>query len=130
VSGIGTEHQIVREQSCRTQAGRSRRSSERRCLGEGDVSIVSPFNETKRFAELVELTASRASGHAFSSGTVDGASILLQGLVGETAGAVGGLAGLNLAAGNVVDSLNIGDGGRREGNEAKENGGDGELHLE
>jgi hypothetical protein len=73
---------------------------------------------------------SRASGHTLSSGTVDSASILLQGAVGDTAGAVGCLAGFNVATGNIVDTLNIGDGGRRDGDEAKENGGDGELHFD
>jgi hypothetical protein len=67
------------------------------------------------------LTLSRTSGHALASGTVNGASILLQGLVGETAGAVGCLAGVERAA----DA-----GGGREGNEAKQNGGDGELHVD
>jgi hypothetical protein len=130
VFGIGTEHQIAPGRSCRTSTGCSQRSSERRCLGEGYVSIASPSNENKGSARLVLLTSSRASGHAFSSGAVDGASILLQGLVGDTAGAVCGLAGIDHAAGNVVDTLNIGDGSRREGNEAKEDGGDGELHID
>jgi hypothetical protein len=81
-------------------------------------------------SELVLLTCSRASGHTLASGTVNSTSILLQGLVGETADAVGCLAGFDLAAGDAVDTLNIGDGGRRDGNEAKENGGDGELHFD
>jgi len=75
------------------------------------------------------LTGSGASGHALSSGAVDRASILLERLVGDTAGAVGGLAGLEVGAGDVVDTLDVGDGGGRDGNEAKENGGDGELHF-
>jgi hypothetical protein len=78
----------------------------------------------------VILTGSGASRHTLSSGTVDGASILLQGLVGNTAGAVGRLAGVQLGTSDVVDTLDIGDGGGRDGNEAKENGGDGELHVD
>jgi hypothetical protein len=79
---------------------------------------------------LHELTGSGTSGHTLSSGTVDSASILLQGLVGDAASAVGGLASLNLGTSDAVDTLDIGDGGSRDGDEAKENGGDGELHVD
>jgi hypothetical protein len=30
----------------------------------------------------------------------------------------------------VIDALDVGDGGGRDGDKAKENGGDGELHLD
>ena len=75
------------------------------------------------------LTSSGTSGNALASGAVDGAGILLQGLVGQAAGTVGGLAGLDLGTSDVVDTLDVGDGGGGDGDEAKENGGDGELHL-
>jgi hypothetical protein len=66
----------------------------------------------------LQLTSSRASGHTLSSGSVDSASILLQGLVGDTANAVSRLARFDLEGG-----------GRGDGEKAKENGGDGELHF-
>ena len=66
------------------------------------------------------LTLSRTSWYTLASLSVDGASILLQGLVGNAAGAVG-LAGVERAA-------DAGGGG--DGDEAKENGGDGELHVD
>jgi hypothetical protein len=78
---------------------------------------------------LNELTCSRSSGHTLSSGAVDGASILLQGLVGEAAVAVGCLAGLDIGASDAVDTLDIGDGGGRDGDEAKENGMLTEVYL-
>ena len=77
----------------------------------------------------MELTRSGTSGNTLASGTVNGAGILLQRLVGQAAGTVGGLAGLDLGTSNVVDALDVGDGGGGDGDEAKENGGDGELHL-
>lgn len=76
------------------------------------------------------LTASWASGHALAGGTVDSASILLERLVGDAASTIGSLAGVELAASDAVNTLNIGDGGRREGNKAKENGGERELHFD
>jgi hypothetical protein len=76
------------------------------------------------------LTGSRSSRHTLSSGTVDSASILLEGLVGGAANTVGNRAGVDLAAGNVVDTLDIGDGGRGDGDESEEDGGDGELHFD
>jgi hypothetical protein len=75
------------------------------------------------------LTSSGTSGNTLASGAVDGAGILLQGLVGQAAGTVGGLAGLDLGTSDVVDTLDVGDGGGGDGDEAKENGGDGKLHL-
>jgi len=77
----------------------------------------------------VGLTSSGTSGNTLASGAVDGAGILLQGLVGQAADTVGGLAGLDLGTSDVVDTLDVGDGGGGDGDEAKENGGDGELHL-
>ena len=77
----------------------------------------------------MELTSSGTSGNTLASGAVDGAGILLQRLVGQAAGTVGGLAGLDLGTSNVVDTLDVGDGGGGDGDEAKENGGDGELHI-
>jgi hypothetical protein len=61
--------------------------------------------------ERLVLTGSGASGHTLSSSTVDGAVILLEGLVGDAAGAVGRLAVLELGTNDVVDTLDIGDGG-------------------
>ena len=78
----------------------------------------------------MELTSSGTSGNTLASGTVNGAGILLQGFVGDTAGAVGRLTGLELAARGVADTLDVSDGGRRDGDEAKEDGGDGELHID
>ena len=75
------------------------------------------------------IACSWTSRHALASGTIDGASVLLQRLVGETARAVRCLASLDDVAGSIADALYIGDGGRGDGDEAKENGGDRELHL-
>jgi hypothetical protein len=50
-------------------------------------------------------------------------------LVGNTASTVGCLAGLKLGSGGVAHAFDIGDGGRGDGDEAKEKGGDGELHI-
>ena len=76
------------------------------------------------------LTLSGTTGHALACSTVDGAGILLQRAVGNTAGTVGSLASVDLGAGGVADALDVGDGGSRDGDEAKENGGDGELHFD
>jgi hypothetical protein len=76
------------------------------------------------------LTGSGTTRHTLASGAVDGASILLERLVGNAASAVGSLAGDDFATSDVVDTLDVGDGGRGDGNEAKENGGDGELHFD
>jgi hypothetical protein len=50
-------------------------------------------------------------------------------LVGNTASPVGCLAGLKLGSRGVAHAFDIGDGGRGDGDEAKEKGGDGELHI-
>lgn len=93
------------------------------------VSIVTMFKRRRAGYGFWLLTCSWTSRHALASGTVDSASVLLQRFVGETARAVRCLASLNDVAGSVADALDIGDGGRGYGDEAKENGGDGELHL-
>lgn len=82
----------------------------------------------KRFPGI-SLTCSRASRHTLASGTVDSAGILLQRLVGNAASPVGCLAVLKLAARSVAYAFDIGDSGRGDGDKAKENGGDGELHI-
>lgn len=78
---------------------------------------------------LFLLTCSWPSGHTLASSTVNCACILLQRLVGDAAGAIGSLASLDLGTRSVADTLDISNGGRGDGNKAKENGGDGELHL-
>lgn len=82
----------------------------------------------KRYPGIL-LTCSWTSRHTLASGTVDSAGILLQGLVGDTASPVGCLAVLKLAARSVAYAFDIGDSGRGDGDKAKENGGDGELHI-
>jgi hypothetical protein len=76
------------------------------------------------------LTGSGTTGHTLASGSVDGACILLERLVGDAAVTVGGLASNDFATSDVVDTLDVGDGGRGDGDKAKENGGDGELHFD
>jgi hypothetical protein len=76
------------------------------------------------------LTGSGSSRHTLASGTVNSASILLEGLVGGAANTVGNRAGIDLAAGDAVNTLDVGDGGGRDGNKAKEDGGNGELHFD
>ena len=80
--------------------------------------------------DLITLTLSGASRYTLSSGTVDSASILLEGSVGNAASAVGSLASLDLAASDTVDALDVGDSGRRDGNEAEKSSGDGETHID
>ena len=82
----------------------------------------------KRYVGIL-LTCSWASRHTLASGTVDSAGILLQRLVGDTASPVGCLAGVKHAARSVAYAFDIGDSGRGDGDKAKENGGDGELHI-
>lgn len=80
--------------------------------------------------KLIALTLSGASRHTLSSGTVDSASILLEGSVGDAAGTVGSLASLDLTASDTVDALDVGDGSGRDGNEAEKSSGDGETHID
>jgi hypothetical protein len=82
------------------------------------------------YIRVFALTCGGATRHTLAGSTVNSAGILLQGLVGNTAYAVGRLTGLEHAARGVADTLDIGDGGRRDGDKAKENGGDGELHFD
>lgn len=93
------------------------------------ISIAPLFDTRSGVDAFFLLTCSWASRHTFASGTVDCAGILLQRFAGDTASAVGCLAVLNLAARGVADAFNIGDSGRGDGDEAKENGGDRKLHL-
>lgn len=80
--------------------------------------------------KLAGLTLSRASRNTLSSGTVDGTSILLERSVGNAAGTVGSLASLDLAASDTIDTLDVSDGGGRDGDEAEENSRDGETHVD
>ena len=70
----------------------------------------------------MKLTGSRSTRHTLSSSTVDGASILLQGLVGNAACTISCLTSLKAIA---EDS-----GSGRDSKEAEKSGGDGELHFE
>ncbi|KAI8940513.1 hypothetical protein NX059_004190 [Plenodomus lindquistii] len=66
------------------------------------------------------LYAASPLGTHFTSGAINGTSILLQGLIGGTASADHCLAVLKLATGDAVNAFDIGDGGWRKGNETKE----------
>lgn len=80
-------------------------------------------------ARRVSPTASGSSRHTLSGGAVDSTVILLERPVGNTAHAVGGLAGVEHGASDAVDALDVGDGGGGEGQKTEESGGDGELHF-
>lgn len=80
--------------------------------------------------------AGAAAGNAAALLAVaGGAGVLLERGVGDAALAAGGRPAGVLAAqddgvaGDVADALDVGDGGRGDGDEA-ENGGEGELHLD
>jgi hypothetical protein len=77
------------------------------------------------------LTCSRPSRNTFPSRSINGTSILLEGLAGEAASAVCGLAGVEHTAGDAVDALDVGDCRGGEGGDGEEEGGEGlnEVHV-